>query len=231
MQKLWASDFWNWEISYLWWTIENTHFSNFITWFFKIYTFLGEMALIFFIASFVMIGFKKTRKTGFVVLAGLVIVAGFNNYGLKYIFNRPRPFRFEGSGEHVEALSNLVEVFKNESKFNEFLVPSLGSKSFVSGHTLSAFIFGTTVAIYHRKWAVPALFAAALMAYSRLYFGFHYPTDIIGGIIIAIPTSFIIARIADKHGEKISAYFINLFRRIFKRNKEEQDEQPQEDAN
>lgn len=55
----------------------------------------------------------------------------------------------------------------------------------MSGHTLSAFIFAFIVSIYHPKWSVPAIIFSALMAYSRLYFAFHYPTDVIAGLITA----------------------------------------------
>lgn len=214
MQGFWASDFWNWELSYLRWTVENAQFPV-INEIFKIYTLLGEMAAIFFIAAFIMVAFKKTRKTGIVILVGLVFVAGLNHFILKPIFNRPRPFDFEGSSADALALKDYIEAFAGESKLNNFLKP--GSKSFMSGHTLSAFIFGFTVAVYHRKWAIPAIFASALMAYTRLYFGFHYPTDIIFGLLVAVVTVIGLTKVADKHGEKIANYFIGLFNKIFKR--------------
>lgn len=217
MQEFWASSFWNWELSYLRWTVENAQFPV-INEIFKIFTLLGEMALIFFIAAFIMVAFKKTRKTGIVILVGLVFVAGLNHFILKPIFNRPRPFDFEGDSADALALKDYITAFAEEGRWlNGFLKP--GSKSFMSGHTLSAFIFGVTVAIYHKKWAIPALLASALMAYTRLYFGFHYPTDIIFGLLVAIGTSFALTAIANKHGDKIAAYFINLFNKVFKRKK------------
>ena len=38
--------------------------------------------------------------------------------------------------------------------------------------------------LFHKKWGIPALVMAALIAYSRLYVYVHFPTDILGGILL-----------------------------------------------
>lgn len=203
-----------WEINFLRWIVENTH-NPFITEFFKLYTILGKGAAIFFLASFLMIIFKKTRKAGLIILFGLVFVAGLNNFILKPIIHRSRPFYGENDG--LTVLATFVENFRQKSSINDFTVPGPTSYSFMSGHTLSAFIFGFTVAIYHKKWAIPAILASALMAYTRIYFAFHYPTDIIAGIITALATSFGLAYIANKYETQI----INNFYKRFPKKKDD----------
>ena len=172
----------NWEYTFLRWIVENTH-NKFFDVMFTIITLLGELAVVFFAMSIAMIFFKKTRRAGLVSLFALIFVAGFNNFVFKILVARPRPFLHAGVTDDATWLANYMVDYGAQSKLNEFLVPS--SFAFMSGHTLSAFIFAFIVSIYHPKWSVPAIIFSALMAYSRLYFAFHYPTDVIAGLITA----------------------------------------------
>ena len=67
-------------------------------------------------------------------------------------------------------------------------VPMPRSTSFPSGHSASAFAFAGGVAnvLPH---SAPLQLAAALVAYSRVHTGVHYPADVIAGALIgtAIP--------------------------------------------
>ena len=60
--------------------------------------------------------------------------------------------------------------------------------SFPSGHTVLAFTTATSLALEYRKWYItgPAFLWAGSVAYSRMYLGKHYPTDILAGMAIGI---------------------------------------------
>jgi undecaprenyl-diphosphatase len=62
-------------------------------------------------------------------------------------------------------------------------VPMPRSTSFPSGHSASAFAFATGVADVMPA-AVPLQFSAAMVAYSRVHTGVHYPADVIVGALI-----------------------------------------------
>ena len=60
------------------------------------------------------------------------------------------------------------------------------SRSFPSGHTAAAFAFATGAA-RELAWAGPPLYAlAALVGYSRVHTGVHYPLDVIVGALAGV---------------------------------------------
>ncbi len=71
------------------------------------------------------------------------------------------------------------------------------NKSFPSGHTTEAFAMATALTLIGFKWYIilPAYTWAVLIAYSRMYLGVHFPTDILGGILLGTVSSLIIWRI------------------------------------
>lgn len=130
------------------------------------YTTLGNAGLLFIVLALLMLFWKKTRKAGITALLALAVGFVCTNLILKHLVSRPRPWL------EVAGLLPLVQ----EGDPN----------SFPSGHTTAAFAFAC--ALWRAaprawmKWA--ALAAAVLMGFSRLYVGVHYPSDVLGGVLI-----------------------------------------------
>lgn len=59
-------------------------------------------------------------------------------------------------------------------------------KSFPSDHTAVAFAIATIIAAHNRIAGIIAYATALCIGLSRIYVGVHYPTDIMGGIVVGI---------------------------------------------
>ncbi|HEY1040700.1 MAG TPA: phosphatase PAP2 family protein [Bacteroidia bacterium] len=98
--------------------------------------------------------------------------------GIKYSIRRTRPFK------------KCPDLFCNKARH-------VGPLSFPSGHTSTAFATATSLTLATKKWyvAVPAYAWASGVAYSRMYLGVHYPSDILGGMVIGIGSSFLVWKV------------------------------------
>jgi undecaprenyl-diphosphatase len=65
--------------------------------------------------------------------------------------------------------------------------------SFPSGHTSSAFNTATFICLTYPKWYViaPAALWATSVAYSRMYLGVHYPSDVLAGAVLGAGTAYL----------------------------------------
>lgn len=132
----------------------------------KAVTMSGNYAAVWLIVSAVLILRKPTRNAGTVMILALVAGHVLNDYVIKEIVARPRPF--------VEDPSIVL------------IIDPPGGYSFASGHTVKAFAAAFALFIYERKWGSVALCYAALMGFSRMYLCIHYPSDVVAGAFIGI---------------------------------------------
>ena len=90
----------------------------------------------------------------------------------------------------------------------ELLVKTLSDFSFPSGHTLASFEAATVLMIRDKRFGIPALILAILIALSRLYLYVHYPTDVLAGallgVFIGIFACFLVDKIYKRFERKIA---------------------------
>ena len=141
--------------------------TDMLTPFMKIVTFLGNGGWFLILCAVVLLAVPKTRKTGYAAVFSLIFGAIVTNLLLKNIVARPRPFA------EIEALIPLI------AKPTDF--------SFPSGHTTASFAVALVMLrMLPKKIGIPAVVLAALVAFSRLYLGVHYPTDVLVGFLVAL---------------------------------------------
>lgn len=133
--------------------------------FFTAYTTLGNMGLCWIVLSVAMLCVKRTRKAGIAGLFGLLLGFLCTNVTIKPLVARVRPWLV------VEGLTALVAEHDPHS--------------FPSGHTCASFAAALAWRPYlPKRWGNTALVCAALMGFSRLYVGVHFPTDVLCGALI-----------------------------------------------
>jgi len=115
--------------------------------------------------------------------AGAIVLSSLISVSLKYSIKRDRPY---------EKYSFITR------KTNEH------TPSFPSGHTTAAFTTATMLTLQYPKWqvAVPAYVWASAVAYSRMRLGVHYPSDVLGGIVIGVGSSLLVNEISKRLNKK-----------------------------
>ena len=147
--------------------------------FFLVYTHLGDDGILFIVLGLIFLLFKKTRKVGAGMLIGIAVGAIFTNVTIKPLIERPRPFELLYYSDDP-----TIAVFR-EWWINMGEVHASSMRSFPSGHTTSAVAALVPVFMMcDKKKSWLALFAAVLMGASRNYVMVHYPSDVLGGIIV-----------------------------------------------
>lgn len=111
-------------------------------------------------------GGPQGRRAAFTGLASVAATSAFVNLVVKPLGRRPRPDR------DVETVPAARHV----------RMPS--SRSFPSGHTAAAVAFAGGVGSVLPAAGVPLHLLAALVAYSRIHTGVHYPGDVLAGALL-----------------------------------------------
>ena len=121
------------------------------------------MATDFSVAIFVCC--SKYQRCGVLILVCMLVGLITGNLILKPVIARPRPCWID---------TDFPLILNNPTDF-----------SHPSGHTLSSFISAFVLLKTDKRLGIPAIITASLIAFSRLYLFVHFPTDVLGGILLA----------------------------------------------
>ena len=138
---------------------------------------LGNCGTLWIILTIIMLFFKKTRKYSITCALSLIIMFLTCNVFIKNTVCRLRPIQIR--------------------KFVNLIVSPPSDYSYPSGHTFAAFAFATALLCCNKKLGIPAIIAACLMSFSRLYLYVHFPTDVFAGIVLGIITGILSYYIVD----------------------------------
>ena len=151
---------------------------------------LGNAGMIWILFTCLLLMIPRTRRWGAALAAALCLDAIICNILLKPMVCRIRPCD----------VNQTVQL----------LIARPADYSFPSGHTAAS--FAAVAALYFagaKKWWKITLPLAILMAFSRMYLYVHYPTDVLGGMIVGCAAGYF--------GNRLAAHLIRSWRQKMKK--------------
>ena len=158
---------------------------GFFTPFFEGVSVLGKGGIFLILLSVLLMLYRPTRRFGTSMLLGLTIGFAITNLFLKVAIARPRPY--------TDTDSVFYQLWLTVNQHTE------SDKSFPSGHMTAACASMIPLVILARPWQkiLAALFAI-LMGLSRIYLCVHFPSDVLGGLIVGLFAGCMAVLIAQK---------------------------------
>jgi undecaprenyl-diphosphatase len=123
--------------------------------------------------------YKRWRDPMLVAIVSAGVARGVVAEIIKRTYNHPRPY-------WVIAETHLLLTREMQS-------------SFPSGHTIFAFAMAMGVYLYDKTWGRWYLVLAALVGFSRVFAGVHWPYDILAGAVLGILTTLVCDRLYRKY--------------------------------
>ncbi len=126
------------------------------------------------------LGGRRGRRAAVAGLASVGVAAAVANLALKPLGGRRRP----------ERVVEQVPVAR--------WARMPGSTAFPSGHSASAFAYATGVGHVLPIASIPLLGLAAVVSYSRVHVGVHYPGDVVAGALVGTMLAQLTTRALDR---------------------------------
>jgi len=156
--------------------------NKFLDYFFIFISYLGELAFVWWVIAFLALFLdKKQGKRVFVLFLIIVLIHMIVvDLVFHYVWYRPRPYL----------------LFPEIEKIARFWI----SGSFPSGHVTMAVAAGILFGKFYKKFIIPIIVFIILTAFSRLWLGMHYLTDVLAGAALGVIFGYFVLYLNGKLG-------------------------------
>lgn len=143
---------------------------------FEALSYAGSFGFVWLAIAFAISGFSWSRPWLWTRVGVTILIAESVSGALKLAVERDRP-----------PLSRPLP---------EPLLESPATYSFPSGHATVAFASATVLALAVPRLRWPLYALAALIAFSRVYVGVHYPFDVLAGAVLGVAIAIALRKLA-----------------------------------
>ena len=117
-------------------------------------------------------GGRPGRMAALLLIPTIALSDQLNSSVLKFIIDRPRPCH------------ELTTV--------HLLVGCGSGYSFPSSHAVNSFAAAMVLSYFLPRWTSAFFCYASIIAFSRIYVGVHYPSDVLAGAIVGLIVGFVV---------------------------------------
>jgi len=173
----------------------NSHHSAFFD---KVMFFVsGKWEWVPFYAVLIFFVIRKYKwQSAWILLAVIVLIVLSDQGGnlVKNIVQRPRPCKDPEIGHLVILVNDYCR----------------GAFGFVSNHASNSFaLAGFISLLFRKKWIMAGMMIwAAVVSYSRIYLGVHYPGDVAGGALLGLLLAWIVYKFLKEFSKRTGSNFI-----------------------
>jgi undecaprenyl-diphosphatase len=145
-------------------------------WFFEALSYAGSFGIVWLVIAVAISGFSWSRPWLWTRVGAAILLAESVSGALKLWVERDRP-----------PVSHPVP---------ETLVELPSTYSFPSGHATVSFACATVLVLAVPRLRVPLFAFAALISFSRVYVGVHYPFDVLAGAVLGVAIAIALRKLA-----------------------------------
>ena len=155
-------------------------------------------------------GFKGRA---FLLTAGLIVGIndGLVSNPLKRLVDRPRPFQSHNEVRQIDLAKAkprfLALVQPLKVKMSRSNLEDVKGRSFPSSHTINTVSLALVCAAFYRRHGWWAFVLAALVAYSRIYTGSHWPSDVLTSIFLGLGSTLLLLALSESAWRRFGARF------------------------
>lgn len=149
------------------------------------------------------------RVRAFLITAALIVGIndGLVSKTLKRVVDRPRPHQAMNDVRIVDlgkATPRMLALLKPAKvKLSRIGIEDVEGRSFPSSHTMNCFAAALVALCFFGKRAAWTFLLAALVGYSRIYTGSHWPSDVVTSAVLAFGTTLMLMALAERLWQRV----------------------------